>query len=445
MRVLFCGSHPDNCNGYSRVVHAMARGLALDHGVQVILFGFSRLRPIEDRRGHRSTLMGVPNITLLDAFEMDGRKGQGYGFSHLRLAVHEHRPDVVLVYNDINVVARVVDALQGVSGVPVMAYIDLVYSGMRPACVAALNRCASVVGYSPRWAIHLANQGVTVPVYHAGHGVDRDVIYPIPIRLARTIFGLDAEDFIVLNMNTNIVRKRWDVCLGAWALVVADYYANGGAFPKLVINANLTGAWDLLHVFALELGEVGVEVPTGMKHIVPVSSGHTLSDFHVNALYNAADVGVSVGDGEGFGLCAFEQSSVGRPVVASAVGGHLDNLRPEAVTLVPSACRYHVDGSRIDGGGVGEIVAAATVAEALLSLKHNRAGAVRKARLAAEHTAPGWNVAVSDMHHAISTTLAGVVRSEPAPAPELHAPSPRNVLELENIAHSLREAIAKIK
>jgi hypothetical protein len=40
-----------------------------------------------------------------------------------------------------------------------------------------------------------------------------------------------------------------------------------------------------------------------------------------------------------------EHSSVGRPVVASAVGGHIDNPRPDVVTS-PPACRYHVDGSR---------------------------------------------------------------------------------------------------
>jgi hypothetical protein len=38
---------------------------------------------------------------------------------------------------------HVVDASK-TSGVPVMAYIDLVYSGI-PARVAALNRCVSVV------------------------------------------------------------------------------------------------------------------------------------------------------------------------------------------------------------------------------------------------------------------------------------------------------------
>jgi glycosyltransferase involved in cell wall biosynthesis len=390
-------------------------------------------------------LVGVPGVTVLDAFKMDSGKGQGFGFSHLRGVVAEHRPDIVLVHNDINIVARVVDALQGGStGVPVMAYIDLVYRGIRPACVSVLNRCVSVVGYSPRWAAHLVDQGVTVPVYHAGHGVDRDIIYPIPKKLARAIFSLNEDDFIVLNMNTNITRKRWDVCMGAWALVVADFMSNGGPFPKLVINANLTGAWDLLHVYAMELKDAGVDVQAGMKHIVPVASGHTLSDFHVNALYNAADVGLSVGDGEGYGLCAVEHVSVGRPVVASAVGGHLDNLKSDSVTLIPPSCRYHVDGSRVDGGGVGEIVAVPAVASALLRLRHDIKGTVRKARLATETPVPGWKVAVSDMHHALSATVGAWAEAVPE-LPEVPPPASKSVIELENIAHALREVIAKIK
>lgn len=32
-----------------------------------------------------------------------------------------------------------------------------------------------------------------------------------------------------------------------------------------------------------------------------------MSDFDVNVLYNVADVGINSADGEGFGLCNFEQ------------------------------------------------------------------------------------------------------------------------------------------
>jgi hypothetical protein len=51
-----------------------------------------------------------------------------------------------------------------------------------------------------------------------------------------------------------------DVCWGL-GLVVADYYANGGTFPSLSSTLTLPEL-NLLHVFALELKEVGVEVPT---------------------------------------------------------------------------------------------------------------------------------------------------------------------------------------
>jgi hypothetical protein len=48
---------------------------------------------------------------------------------------------------------------------------------------------------------------------------------------------------------------------------------------------------------------------------------------------------------------AVEQAAAGRPVVASAVGGHIDNLRADAAVLVPAKVSAFVDGSRIDGAG----------------------------------------------------------------------------------------------
>lgn len=32
-----------------------------------------------------------------------------------------------------------------------------------------------------------------------------------------------------------------------------------------------------------------------------------MNDFDINVLYNVADVGINSADGEGFGLCNFEQ------------------------------------------------------------------------------------------------------------------------------------------
>jgi hypothetical protein len=53
-------------------------------------------------------------------------------------------------------------------------------------------------------------------------------------------------------------------------------------------------------------------------------------------------------------VCAVEHSSVGRPVRPAPLASYRQPAtgRSDAVP----ACRYHVDGSRIDGGGCGRDV-----------------------------------------------------------------------------------------
>jgi len=44
-------------------------------------------------------------------------------------------------------------------------------------------------------------------------------------------------------------------------------------------------------------------------------------DDDINVFYNLADVGVNSADGEGWGLCNFEQMGVGVPQVVPDIGG----------------------------------------------------------------------------------------------------------------------------
>jgi hypothetical protein len=87
------------------------------------------------------------------------------------------------------------------------------------------------------------------------------------------------------------------MCLGP-GLVVADYYANGGNI-KLVINANLPELGTFCT--SLELKEVVWRSPRHEAHCPSILSVIPRPD-HVNALYNAADVGVLSATGK-VGLC----------------------------------------------------------------------------------------------------------------------------------------------
>jgi hypothetical protein len=82
------------------------------------LCGFSRFKPIEDRRGHRSTPEGVPNVTLLTP-----RNGRSQGVATHICDSPSMNIDPMSCWSTMTSPARVVDASRGPPQVPVMAYI----------------------------------------------------------------------------------------------------------------------------------------------------------------------------------------------------------------------------------------------------------------------------------------------------------------------------------
>jgi glycosyltransferase involved in cell wall biosynthesis len=68
----------------------------------------------------------------------------------------------------------------------------------------------------------------------------------------------------------------------------------------------------------------------------------TFTDDEIAMFYNIADVGLSTADGEGFGLCAFEQMGYGVPQVLSNVVGHREYCRSDNGLLVDTALRTYM-------------------------------------------------------------------------------------------------------
>jgi glycosyltransferase involved in cell wall biosynthesis len=86
-----------------------------------------------------------------------------------------------------------------------------------------------------------------------------------------------------------------------------------------------------------------------MAHIFKTPREGAMSDFDVNMMYNAADVGINTCMGEGFGLCNMEHAGVGKPQIVSAVGALEDIfadggallVRPVAWIRVPNMLDEH--------------------------------------------------------------------------------------------------------
>ena len=80
-----------------------------------------------------------------------------------------------------------------------------------------------------------------------------------------------------------------------------------------------------------------------------------MSDQEINIMYNAADIGWNTCDGEGFGLCNFEQAGVGVPQVVPNIGGFKDFFNSENSILVDPVIEIHGDTTKDACGGDQEL------------------------------------------------------------------------------------------
>jgi glycosyltransferase involved in cell wall biosynthesis len=79
-------------------------------------------------------------------------------------------------------------------------------------------------------------------------------------------------------------------------------------------------------------------------------------DEDINMFYNLGDIGISAADGEGWGLCNFEQMGVGIPQVVPDIGGFKEFCNKTNSVLVKPSSRYYLPTAYSPVGGEAEAV-----------------------------------------------------------------------------------------
>lgn len=340
-RVLFFGTHPRQFNGYSKVVYELAKCLCKRDDIELSIFGFQNFYENDQ---HRKDLPA--NVFVHDAYANENPKGSGFGVEQVKDFVIMNKPDVVIVYNDLLVISQIVNQLKTIEGrkFKIIAYVDQVYLNQKKDFIDYINKNIDVaMCFTEEWEKCLKDQGVTIPTCFLPHGFNNMHYFPIPKKLARQYYGLKEEDFIILNLNRNQPRKRWDVCLKAFADIVSR-------FPnepiKLMIATALQGAWNLIEIYERELKKRNISLEEGIKHLIIIDNPQKITDEQTNILYNIADIGINTCDGEGFGLCNFEQAAIGIPQIVPRLGGFLEYLNDENAFLIDPKMAYYVDNTR---------------------------------------------------------------------------------------------------
>ena len=379
MKIGFCGTHPYQYNGYSRVAFELTRRLAAA-GHEVHYFGFQNYYGAGDQRKAERDVSGLASV--FDAHEEekkldeDQRTG-GFGDNLVRGWAEERGLDVVVIYNDLLVLSRLLGKLRAPDKPSVrckiVAYVDLVYRFENEALLNYIrNNTDAVVAFTQYWADELTAAGFG-RVFVAEHGFSDDVFKPLPKSLARAYVGLPDEDFLILNLNRNQPRKRLDVCMEGFVLFVKGL-ADEPVRARLVLGCETNrgrGAWDLLTVLRAYCRKHGADADDMAKRVITLNQAHRRTDRDINALYNSADVGINTAEGEGFGLCSFEGAGLGVPQVASAVGGVNDFLTKNTAIMLAPKWGYYV--TRDGVGGEAQVCSAEDVAQGLAHLYANRA------------------------------------------------------------------------
>jgi glycosyltransferase involved in cell wall biosynthesis len=359
LKLLVVGTHAHQFTGYSKITYGIIKELAKNPNVAVTHFGFQKNPQLPP--GYRPY---PPNIRVLDAADMEQRSlppntppQQGFGFHVLPDVIRHEKPNVVLVYNDMAVVARFLEEIRK-SGITrnfkIWVYADQVYNCQHQGFLDILNRDADrVFAFTKYWRKCLKDQGITRPIDILGHGFEKEVFTTIPRLEVRKKLGLPPEAFIISALNRNQPRKRYDLLVMAFVELIVKYPTKP-IFLMCICDKGEKGGWWLFEIYARELKLRGVSIEKFANRLMLSSQDMSFRDEDINMFYNLADIGINTADGEGWGLCNFEQMGVGVPQVVPDVGGFKEFCNNNNSVVVKPKYRFYQPTVHCPVGGESE-------------------------------------------------------------------------------------------
>jgi hypothetical protein len=183
-RVLFCGTHPYQYNGYSKVVYELAAYLSIQPDIDLHIFGFQNYFKNKDHMNERT----LQNVTIYDAHEHEESKSKGFGYTLIKEHVLELKPDIVIIYNDLVVICGLLDELTKIENrtFKIVPYIDVVYKNEKNNLIRKINQLSDAgIMFTNYWKDVLQFQGFTKPSYVLEHGFNEVLYYPVDKKLAR--------------------------------------------------------------------------------------------------------------------------------------------------------------------------------------------------------------------------------------------------------------------
>lgn len=342
LRFMLVSTHLHQFTGYSRVSHNLLKQLSKIPEISLIHYGFQKIpEELPNYRPYPS------NVEVIDAVTLEQPPGsqQGFGFTALPDMIRKKKPHIVMIYNDMSVITKFLEEIRK-SGLPrtfkIWLYVDQVYNCQLDILIDVINRDADrVFTFSSYWKKCLKDQGVNRQIDIIHHGFDKSLYFTVPREMVRKQMGLPLDAFLFICLNRNQPRKRYDILIMAFVELIVKN-PQKPLFLLCVCDKGEKGGWILQEIFKRELKLRGVPLEPFLNRLLLSTKDMSFRDEEINLFYNVADVGVSTSDGEGWGLCNFEQMGVGVPQIVPHIGGFKEFCNANNSILVKPKSKYYL-------------------------------------------------------------------------------------------------------
>jgi len=323
MRVLVVASHPQNATGYGRVTNSMTNYL-VDKGHDVIVYAirsyFHVKRYVDDR------------IKILVPQKCDGT---AHNYSEINKILEIYSPDCLFIYDEPPVILNYVNKIHHHLRPPKLyLYLDIVFPYMKEILIKEIKRIkpTQIFTFLNCWRRHLIddlgfdkNIVSTLP-----HGIDINEFYPHETgAVSKNKIGLDADDFLVLNINRLSLRKQIPVTVRVFLEFLIQEQMN----PKIKLYLHSSpkgynGVCAIEEIIRSECKLKNIDPCIILsKHVILSGKSCELSESELKTIYNASDVGINTCYGEGFGLPSIEHSCFNKPQIVTGIPVFKETLK----------------------------------------------------------------------------------------------------------------------
>jgi len=384
VKLLLVSTHCNQVNGYSKVIWNLIKQLSSNPWLSIVHFGTQRMVNADLGRAYPA------GVKVIDGTDREKEKAAGFAFAELPGVIQAEQPDVVLLYNDLSIICNYIEHIRKAIDCrffKIWAYVDLTYLAPPSALIDIVNRDVErVFCFTSSWKTVLKNNGISRPVEVLPHASDPTMFRCIPKDLARQQLGLPKDVFLFTSINKNIPRKRLDLLVISFVKLMVRFPTRN-IFLLIVADKGDHGGFSLFDIFAREIKLHGGTVDMYGNRLMITSKDTCYKDEDINMLYNCGDAGVSCAEGEGFGLCSFEQMSVGVPQIMPSINGYTEYGTVDNSILVTPTMRCYVPSAHSAVTGEAQLVDPEVMSKAMERYVFDEDVRALHGRLAKETTA----------------------------------------------------------